>query len=64
MSTEERPEQQPPSPLDMLRDQRAIVDTGLGPGRVRHRQRDLRASNTAAAVAVGISVVVAVWSSG
>jgi hypothetical protein len=49
----------PPSPLDMLRDRRVIVDTGLGPVAfvIVNALTTLR---TAAFVAVGISVTVAV----
>ena len=35
------PEEHPPSPVDMLRDQRAMVDTTRRAGRVRDRLRDL-----------------------
>ena len=31
MAEAERPDRPPPSPLDILRDRRALVDTGLGP---------------------------------
>jgi hypothetical protein len=57
--TEEANRQQP-SPLDMLRDPRAIVDTGLGPVAfvIVNAIWTLRA---AAFVALGISVVVALW---
>ena len=60
MSTEERPEQKPPSPMDILRDPRALVDTGLGPVAfiTVNALADLE---TAAAVAVGISIAIAVW---
>jgi Protein of unknown function (DUF3159) len=49
-----------PSPLDILRDKRAIVDTGLGPVAfvTVNAIWSLRA---AAFVALGISVVVALW---
>jgi hypothetical protein len=59
MSTE-RPEPRPPSPMDILRDPRALVDTGLGPVAfvTVNALTDLE---TAAAVAVGISVVIAVY---
>jgi hypothetical protein len=60
MSADERPEQKPPSPMDILRDPRALVDTGLGPVAfiTVNALTDLE---TAAAVAVGISIVIAVW---
>jgi hypothetical protein len=48
----------PPSPLDLLRDRRAIVDTGLGP--VAFVTVNAFAGlETAAAVAVGLSVLIA-----
>jgi uncharacterized membrane protein len=50
-----RPE--PPSPLDLLRDPRAAVDTGLGPLAFVIANA-LAGLHTAAAVAVGISVVL------
>ena len=51
--------QRPPNPLDMLRDRRALIDTGLGPVAfvTVNAATDL---NTAAIVAVAISVVVAI----
>jgi hypothetical protein len=54
------PGQRPPSPVDMLRDPRAIVDTGLGPVAfvTVNALADL---DTAAIVAVAISVVVAAY---
>ena len=52
-----RPE--PPSPLDLLRDPRAAVDTGLGPLAFVIANA-LAGLHTAAAVAVGISVVLMV----
>jgi hypothetical protein len=54
------PERQPPSPLDMLRDPRAIVDTGLGPVAfvAVNAATDL---DTAAIVALAISGVVALY---
>jgi hypothetical protein len=57
MPDSERP---PPNPLDMLRDPRAVVDTGLGPVAfvTVNALADL---DTAAIVAVGISVVVAAY---
>ena len=60
MSTGERPEPKPPSPMDILRDPRALVDTGLGPVAfiTVNALTDLE---TAAAVAVGISIAIAVW---
>jgi hypothetical protein len=48
----------PPSPLDLLRDRRAIVDTGLGPVAFV-TVNALAGLETAAAVAVGLSVLVA-----
>jgi hypothetical protein len=56
---ERQPQQpQPPSPLDILRDKRAIVDTGLGPVAfvTVNALTDLE---TAAIVALAISVVIA-----
>src|SRR6185436_15375983 len=52
--------QEPPSPLDMLRDPRAIVDTGLGPVAfvAVNAATDL---DTAAIVALAISGVVALY---
>lgn len=49
----------PPSPLDLLRDKRAVVDTGLGPVAfvVVYALTDV---NTAAIVAVGIGVALAI----
>jgi Protein of unknown function (DUF3159) len=60
MSTEERPEQKPPSPMDILRDPRALVDTGLGPVAfiTVNALTDLE---TAAIVAIAISVIVGVY---
>jgi hypothetical protein len=55
--TPEEP-RQPPSPLDLLRDKRAIVDTGLGPV-VFVSVNALWTLRAAAFVALGISVVVA-----
>jgi hypothetical protein len=56
----ERPEPRPPSPMDILRDRRALVDTGLGPVAfvTVNALTDLE---TAAIVAVAISVVIAVF---
>jgi hypothetical protein len=56
MAEAERPP--PPSPLEMLRDRRAIVDTGLGPVAFVSANAiwDLE---TAAYVAIGLAVVVA-----
>jgi Protein of unknown function (DUF3159) len=52
--------QRPPNPMEMLRDPRAIVDTGLGPVAfvTVNALTDL---DTAAIVAIGISVVVAAY---
>jgi Protein of unknown function (DUF3159) len=64
MSTErsEQPQQQPPppGPMDILRDPRALVDTGLGPVAfiTVNALTDLE---TAAIVAIAISVVIAVF---
>jgi hypothetical protein len=49
-----------PSPLDILRDRRAIVDTGLGPVAFV-TVNALWTLRAAAFVALGISVVVALW---
>jgi Protein of unknown function (DUF3159) len=56
----ERPDPRPPSPMDILRDPRALVDTGVGPVAfvAVNALADLEA---AAIVAVGISVVIAVF---
>jgi hypothetical protein len=58
MAEADRPQPQPPNPLDMLRDRRAVVDTGLGPVAfvTANAIWDLE---TAAYVAVGLAVVVA-----
>jgi Protein of unknown function (DUF3159) len=53
-------ENRPPSPLDILRDPRAIVDTGLGPV-VFVIVNALWTLRAAAYVALGISVVIALW---
>jgi hypothetical protein len=50
-------EPEPPGPLDLLRDKRAIVDTGLGPVAFVIVYA-LAGVNAAAAVAVGLSVVL------
>jgi hypothetical protein len=50
----------PPSPLDILRDRRAIVDTGLGPV-VFVTVNALWSLRGAAFAALAISVVVALW---
>jgi hypothetical protein len=52
-----QPPEHPPSPLDLLRDKRAIVDTGLGPVAfvVVYALTDV---DTAAAVAVGLAVLL------
>jgi hypothetical protein len=52
--------QPPPSPLDVLRDKRAIVDTGLGPV-VFVTVNAIWTLRGAAFVALGLSVLVAVW---
>ena len=56
---EERRPELPPSPLEMLRDRRAIVDTGVGPVAFV-TVNALAGLETAAAVAVGIQLVIAV----
>ena len=54
---------EPPSPLDLLRDPRAAVDTGLGPLAFVIANA-VAGLHTAAAVAVGISILgLASWSS-
>jgi hypothetical protein len=50
----------PPSPLDLLRDRRAIVDTGLGPV-VFVAVNALTSLRTAAIAALALSVVVAAF---
>jgi len=55
---ERRPEL-PPSPLEMLRDRRAIVDTGVGPVAFV-TVNALAGLQTAAAVAVGIQLLITV----
>ena len=60
MAEAERPDRPPPSPLDILRDRRAVVDTGLGPVAFVIVNA-LAGLETAAAVAVGISVVIALF---
>jgi Protein of unknown function (DUF3159) len=57
---EERPQQQPPSPMDILRDRRALVDTGLGPVAfiTVNALTDL---NTAAIFAMAISVAIGLY---
>ena len=60
MSADERPERKPPGPMDILRDPRALVDTGLGPVAFISVNA-LAGLETAAAVAVGISIAIAVW---
>jgi hypothetical protein len=58
MSTE-RPEQ-PPSPLDILRDPRALVDAGLGPV-VFVTVNALSDLETAAVAAIALSVLIAIF---
>lgn len=53
-----RREPGPPSPLELLRDRRAIVDTGLGPVAFV-TVNAIAGLETAAAVAVGLSVAIA-----
>ena len=55
---EERRPELPPSPLEMLRDRRAIVDTGVGPVAFVSVNA-LAGLETAAAVAVAIQLVIA-----
>jgi hypothetical protein len=54
------PEEHPPSPLDMLRDPRALVDTTLAPVAFVIVYAITHDVNPAAAVAVGIGVLVMV----
>jgi hypothetical protein len=54
----DEPPPQPPNPLELLRDRRAIVDTGIGPVAFVSVNA-LAGLETAAAVAVGLSLVVA-----
>jgi hypothetical protein len=60
MSEAERPEPRPPTPMDILRDRRALVDTGLGPVAfvTVNALSDLE---TAAVVSIGLSVVIALF---
>ena len=62
MSTErhERTPERPPSPMDILRDPRALVDAGLGPV-VFVTVNALSDLETAAIVAVAISVLIAAF---
>jgi hypothetical protein len=53
------PPEPPPSPLDLLRDKRAIVDTGLGPIAFVTVYA-IFGLNTAAAVSVGLGVLLAI----
>jgi Protein of unknown function (DUF3159) len=53
------PEEGPPSPFELLNDRRAIVDTGLGPIAFV-TVNALAGLNTAAAVAVGLQVLIAI----
>ena len=59
MAEAERPDRPPPSPLDILRDRRAIVDTGLGPVAFV-AVNAIAGLETAAIVAMAISIVIAV----
>jgi hypothetical protein len=52
------PDGEPPSPLELLREPRAIVDTGVGPVAFV-TVNALAGLETAAAVAVGIQIVIA-----
>jgi hypothetical protein len=54
----EREAREPPSPLEMLRDRRAILDTGLGPVAFV-TVNAIAGLETAAAVAVAIQLVIA-----
>ncbi len=56
----ERPPDKPPSPMDILRDPRALVDAGLGPV-VFVAVNALADLETAAIAAIALSVVVAVF---
>jgi hypothetical protein len=58
--TDDERQPSPPSPMDILRDKRALVDTGLGPVAfvVVNALTDL---NTAAVVAIALSLVIAVF---
>lgn len=53
------PEDGPPSPFELLNDRRAIVDTGLGPIAFV-TVNALAGLETAAAVAVGLQIVIAI----
>lgn len=53
------PPEHPPSPLDLLRDRRALVDTGLGPIAFVTVYA-LAGLNPAAAVSVGLAVVLTI----
>ena len=54
----DEPPPAPPNPLELLRDRRAIVDTGIGPVAFVSVNA-LAGLETAAAVAVGLSLVIA-----
>ena len=56
----ERPDPRPPSPMDILRDPRALLDTGLGPV-VFVAVNAIVGLEPAAAVAVGLSIVIAIF---
>ena len=57
----ERPDRpSPPSPLDILRDRRALVDTGVGPVAFVIVNA-VAGLNTAAIVAMALSVVIAIF---
>jgi hypothetical protein len=58
MSEAERPDRPPPSPMDILRDPRALVDTGLGPV-LFVTVNALADLETAAIAALAVSVVIA-----
>ena len=60
MSEAERPDGQPPSPMDILRDRRALVDTGLGPV-LFVTVNALTDLESAAVAAIAVSVVIALY---
>jgi hypothetical protein len=59
MTEAERPDR-PPSPMDILRDRRALVDTGLGPV-LFVTVNALADLETAAIAAIAVSVVIALY---
>jgi hypothetical protein len=60
MSEAERPDRPPPSPMDILRDRRALVDTGLGPV-LFVTVNALADLESAAIAAMAVSVVIALY---